>query len=33
MATIDTPDNCSSSERKMIEFFVRNNPDSIPYKK
>lgn len=32
VATIETPDPCNG-ERKLIECFVRNNPDSIPYKK
>ena len=32
-ATIDSPEPCNSSNRKLIECFVRNNPDSIPYKK
>ena len=32
-AIIETPEPCNGPESKLLEFYVRNNPDSIPYKK
>ena len=33
VATRESPESCNGMNRKLIECFVRNNPDSIPYKK
>ena len=33
VATIEAPEPCNGPEKKLMEFYVRNNPDSIPYKK
>jgi hypothetical protein len=30
---IETPEPCNGFEKKLMEYYVRNNPDSISYKK
>lgn len=32
-ATVESPEPANGLNRKLIECYVRNNPDSIPYKK
>lgn len=33
VASVESPEHCNAPNRKLIECYVRSNPDSIPYKK